>query len=134
MSDQPNDAAAPAPAPQVPATDERVLQKADPSSWSELEKGIVAAIKTVFDPEIPVDIWELGLVYTIKTAPDGHVDVDMTLTSPMCPAAEQIPSDVQRKVSSVPGVMAVNVDVVWEPPWTPAAMSEAARFEMNIPT
>ena len=112
----------------------RALNRDDPSTWSDLEKGIVAAIRTVFDPEIPVNIWELGLIYAIRTAADGHVDVDMTLTSPMCPAAEALPPEVQRKVASVPGVMAANVDVVWEPPWTPAMMSEGARLELNIPS
>ena len=115
-------------------SDPRLLNRDDPSTWSELEKGIVAALKTVFDPEIPVDIWELGLIYSIKSADDGHVDVDMTLTSPMCPVAGTLPPEVQRKVSSVPGVMAANVDVVWEPPWSPAMMSEAAKLELNIPT
>lgn len=133
----PASGAAPAstPAPASAASDARALQRDDPSSWNELEKGIVAALKTVYDPEIPVDIWELGLIYAIRTEPkDGHVDVDMTLTSPMCPVAGTLPPEVQRKISSVPGVMACNVDVVWEPPWTPAMMSEGARLELNIPT
>jgi FeS assembly SUF system protein len=113
---------------------QRTLRRDDPESWNEMEKGIVTILKTVFDPEIPVDIWELGLIYSIKTDTDGHVDVDMTLTSPMCPVAGTLPPEVQRKVSSVPGVMAANVDVVWEPPWTPAMMSEGARLELNIPS
>ncbi len=121
--------------PTPPAADQvRVLVKDDPSSWNEQERAIVDQIRTVFDPEIPVNIWELGLIYAIRVASDGHVDVDMTLTSPMCPAAESLPPEVQRKVSAAPGVMACNVDVVWEPAWTPAMMSEAARFEMNIPS
>lgn len=123
-----------APATRPPEPPPRVLQRDDPSTWNALEQGIVQALKTVYDPEIPVDIWELGLIYTIKTAEDGHVDVDMTLTSPMCPVAGTLPPEVQRKVGAVAGVMAANVDVVWEPPWTPAMMSEAARLELNIPT
>ena len=129
----PASSAAPATTPATSA-DTRLLQRDDPSTWNELEQGIVAALKTVYDPEIPVDIWELGLIYAIRTDPkDGHVDVDMTLTSPMCPVAGTLPPEVQRKISSVPGVMAANVDVIWEPPWSPAMMSEGARLELNIP-
>ena len=114
--------------------EQRVLNREDAATWSDLERGIVEALKTVYDPEIPVDIWELGLIYTIKTGTEGHVDIDMTLTSPMCPVAGTLPPEVQRKVSSVPGVIAANVDVIWEPPWTPAMMSEGARLELNMPT
>lgn len=120
----------PAARPEPPA---KVLDRDDPSTWTPLEQGIVQALKTVFDPEIPVDIWELGLIYSIRSS-EGHVDVDMTLTSPMCPVAGTLPPEVQRKVSSVEGVLAANVEVVWDPPWTPAMMSEAAKLELNIPT
>ena len=131
----PTSTSAPDPASVAASSDARLLQRDDPSTWNELEQGIVAALKTVYDPEIPVDIWELGLIYAIRTeAKDGHVDVDMTLTSPMCPVAGTLPPEVQRKISSVSGVMACNVDVVWEPPWSPAMMSEGARLELNIPT
>lgn len=115
----------------VPA---RRLNRDDDSTWSDLERRIVEALKSVYDPEIPVDIWELGLIYDVRTAEDGHVAVDMTLTSPMCPAAGSMPPEVQRKVAALEGVMACGVDIVWEPPWTPAMMSEGARLELNIPT
>lgn len=120
------------PQPETPPS--RVLAKDDPSLWNDLEQRIVGAIKTVYDPEIPVDIWELGLIYAVRSADDGHVEVDMTLTSPMCPAAGSMPPEVQRKVSALQGVMACAVEVVWDPPWTPAMMTEAARLELNIPT
>ncbi len=110
----------------------RVMPK-DPAERNELENAIVAQIETIFDPEIPVNINELGLIYAVRTGDDGHVSVDMTLTSPMCPEAESLPPEVQRKVSSVPGVMTCSVNVTWEPPWSPAMMSDAARLVLNLP-
>ena len=110
----------------------RVMPK-DPAEQTDKEKAIVAQIQTVFDPEIPVNIYELGLIYEIRTDDEGLAEVDMTLTSPMCPAAEQIPPEVQQKVSSAAGITHCDVKVVWEPPWTPALMSEAAKTTLNLP-
>jgi len=97
----------------------------------ELQEPVVAALKTVYDPEIPVDIYELGLVY--KVTVDGeHATVEMTLTSPACPAAESIPVDVKERLESIEGVQTASVDIVWEPIWTPELMSEAAKLELGM--
>ena len=89
-------------------------------------------LKTVYDPEIPVDIYELGLIYDIAVEESGAVAVRMTLTSPMCPVAESLPPEVEEKVRGVAGVTDVKIDLVWEPPWTPSLMSEAARLELGM--
>lgn len=93
---------------------------------------IVAALKTVFDPEIPADIYEMGLIYKIDIADDRAVTVDMTLTTPNCPAAQDLPRNVENAVSAVPGVGAVKVNVVWDPPWDPSRMSDEARVTLNM--
>lgn len=98
----------------------------------ELREKIVAALKTCYDPEIPIDIWELGLVYDIAISESSDVTVTMTLTTPHCPAAETLPADVEQKVAAVEGVASVKVDITWEPAWTPQLMSEAARLELNL--
>jgi FeS assembly SUF system protein len=93
---------------------------------------IVAALKTVFDPEIPADIYELGLIYKVDIKDDRTVDVEMTLTTPNCPAAEEMPTMVENAVASVPGVGMVNVSIVWEPTWTPDRMTDEARLVLNM--
>ena len=93
---------------------------------------IVAALKTVFDPEIPADIYELGLIYQVDIKDDRTVDVEMTLTTPNCPAAGELPQMVENAVASVPGVGIVNVNLVWEPPWTPDRMTDEARLVLNM--
>src|SRR5687767_5968889 len=93
---------------------------------------IVSALKTVYDPEIPADIYELGLIYKIDIADDRSVKVDMSLTSPNCPAAQELPVMVENAVSSVAGVGPVKVDVVWDPPWDPSRMSDEARLVLNM--
>jgi FeS assembly SUF system protein len=93
---------------------------------------IVQQLKTVFDPEIPVDIYELGLIYKVKLDEDGAVAIRMTLTSPMCPAAEELPPEVESKARGVPGVSSVVLDLVWDPPWNPGMMSEAAKLELGM--
>jgi len=93
---------------------------------------IVQQLKTVFDPEIPVDIYELGLIYKVKLDQDGAVAIRMTLTSPMCPAAEELPPEVESKARSVEGVSSVVLDIVWDPPWNPGMMSEAAKLELGM--
>lgn len=97
-----------------------------------LEERIIEAISTVFDPEIPVNIYELGLIYNIGIDPAANVAVDMTLTSPACPVAESLPGDVAGAVRGVSGVGEVKVELVWDPPWTPDRMSEAARLELGM--
>jgi FeS assembly SUF system protein len=93
---------------------------------------IVGALKTVFDPEIPADIYELGLIYKIDIKDDRSVLVDMTLTTPNCPAAAEMPMMVENAVASVPGVGVVTVNIVWEPAWTPDRMSDEARLVLNM--
>jgi FeS assembly SUF system protein len=97
-----------------------------------LTDDIVKALKTVFDPEIPSDIYELGLIYRVDIREDRSVAVDMTLTTPNCPVAGDLPGMVENAVASVPGVGAVSVELVWEPPWTPDRMSEEARLVLNM--
>jgi FeS assembly SUF system protein len=97
-----------------------------------LEKDIIAALCTCFDPEIPVNIYELGLIYDIDIKPSGAVGIRMTLTSPGCPVAGSLPGDVEAKVRRVPGVTSAKVDVVWDPPWDKDRMSEAAKLQLGI--
>jgi FeS assembly SUF system protein len=96
------------------------------------EKGIVEALRTVFDPEIPVNIYELGLIYGITIEPNGAVAVRMTLTAPNCPAAQELPAQVEATVSAVPGVTAAKVEVVFDPPWNSCMMSDAARLQLGM--
>jgi FeS assembly SUF system protein len=99
---------------------------------TELKQRIIDALRTVYDPEIPVDIWELGLVYDVTVDEAGQAMVRMTLTSPACPVAEMIPAEVEEKVAAVDGVTAATVELVWDPPWDPELMSEAARLELGM--
>ena len=99
---------------------------------NNLEAPIIAALHTCFDPEIPVDIYELGLVYGIDVAPTGSVRIRMTLTSPNCPVAGSLPLEVEQKVQAVPGVTDVVVELVWDPPWCMDRMSEAAKLQLGM--
>ncbi len=109
------------------------IQSAIPQEeLARLTDDIVAGLKTVFDPEIPVDIYELGLIYKVDIADDRSVAIDMTLTSPNCPAAVELPGMVENAVSSVQGVGPVKVAVVFEPPWDQSRMSEDARLALNL--
>jgi FeS assembly SUF system protein len=99
---------------------------------TRLGNEIVTALKTVYDPEIPADIYELGLIYKIDIGDERGVTVDMTLTTPNCPSAAELPSMVENAVSSVPGVGEVKVNVVWDPPWDPSRMSDEARLVLNM--
>ncbi len=103
-----------------------------PEKIEEIRKLVIGMLKTVYDPEIPVDIYELGLVYGIDISPTGKVDIRMTLTSPGCPVAEILPKEVELKVASIEGVSGVDLELVWDPPWTSERMSEAARLELNL--
>jgi FeS assembly SUF system protein len=113
--------AGPAPTPSL-ATDE----------VARMTDEIVAALKTVYDPEIPADIYELGLIYKVDIADDRKVTVDMTLTTPNCPSAAELPTMVENAVASVPGVGEVAVNVVWDPPWDQSRMSDEARVALNM--
>jgi FeS assembly SUF system protein len=99
---------------------------------TRLTDGIIAALKTVYDPEIPADIYELGLIYKVDIADDRKVSVDMTLTTPNCPSAAELPTMVENAVASVPGVGEVAVNVVWDPPWDQSRMSDEARVALNM--
>jgi FeS assembly SUF system protein len=99
---------------------------------SRLTDEIVGALKTVYDPEIPADIYELGLIYKVDIKDDRSVDVMMTLTTPNCPAAGELPTMVENAVASVPGVGVVNVNLVWDPAWTPDRMTDEARLVLNM--
>jgi len=98
----------------------------------DLVDRIVAALMTVYDPEIPVNIYDLGLIYDVRVAEDGGATVVMTLTTPHCPVAESMPAHVESVVASVEGVGAVTVELVWDPPWGPDMMSEVARLELGF--
>jgi FeS assembly SUF system protein len=98
----------------------------------QLKDDLVAALKTVFDPEIPVDIYELGLIYRLDVDAERNIEVDMTLTAPGCPVAGDMPGWVENAVSSVPGVGQVKVNLVFDPPWDPSRMSDEARLALNM--
>jgi FeS assembly SUF system protein len=104
----------------------------DLSPAMQIRGRIIAVLKTVFDPEIPVDIYELGLVYGVDVTDDGEAHVTMTLTTPMCPVAETLPPEVEDKIRNVMGVKDVSLDLVWDPPWSVDMMSDAARLELNM--
>jgi len=113
--------------PQAPAAAAATVN--DPS---DVENGIVEALKTIYDPEIPVNIYELGLIYDIDIQEDGAVKVKMTLTAPGCPVAGTLPGEVQAKVAGALGVASAEVELVWDPAWNPSMMSEAARLELGM--
>jgi FeS assembly SUF system protein len=122
------------PAPEKPAENAAISRPAamPQEELDQLTEAIVAALKTVYDPEIPADIYELGLIYKVDIADDRGVKVDMSLTSPNCPSAQELPIMVENALASVPGVKDVKVDVVWDPPWDPSRMSDEARLVLNM--
>ncbi|UKN03870.1 SUF system Fe-S cluster assembly protein [Paracrocinitomix mangrovi] len=104
----------------------------DKSEKKELEDKIIAALKEIYDPEIPVDIFELGLIYEVKIKQDGNVEIDMTLTSPNCPVAESLPVDVKNKVELIEEVSEAKINIVFDPPWDKDMMSEEAQLELGF--
>ena len=104
----------------------------EPGPMSPLEEEILATLKTVYDPEVPVDIYELGLIYNFAVDATGKVDVKMTLTSPACPVAGTLPIEVETKIKAIPGITQCFVDLVWDPPWDRTMMSEAAQLKLNL--
>lgn len=96
------------------------------------EDAVIGMIKTVFDPEIPVDIYELGLIYAIEIEDDRNVKIEMTLTTPSCPSAQELPSMAEEAVRLIPGIGTVKVEIVWDPPWDQTRMSEDARLALNM--
>ena len=111
---------------------EEPLPRSRAEETARLTDEIVGALKTVYDPEIPADIYELGLIYRIDIADDRTVTIDMTLTTPNCPSAQELPSMVENAVASVAGVGTVKVNIVWDPPWDPSRMSDEARLVLNM--
>jgi FeS assembly SUF system protein len=99
---------------------------------SDLQAEVVNALKSIYDPEIPVDIYELGLIYDVEISEDGDALVTMTLTTPHCPVAESLPQEVELRVLGVPGVRDAEVKLVWDPPWDPSKMSDEARLELGM--
>ena len=99
---------------------------------SDIKNKIVDSLKKIFDPEIPVNIYELGLIYKVEVNKDNKVDIDMTLTSPNCPVAESLPNEVKESIKKIEGVSEVDLKLVWDPPWTKDKMSEAAKLELNL--
>ena len=98
----------------------------------DLENKVVEILKSIYDPEIPVDIYELGLIYEVKINAEGHVDIDMTLTSPNCPVAESLPKEVEDKVAAAEEFNSAKVNIVFEPPWDKDMMSEEAKLELGF--
>jgi FeS assembly SUF system protein len=122
-------------AAEAPAVEQTTDGQGSALPAEEIERlttDIVAALKTVYDPEIPADIYELGLIYKVDIADDRKVAVDMTLTTPNCPSAAELPAMVENAVASVPGVGEVKVSVIWDPPWDPSRMSDEARVALNM--
>ena len=104
----------------------------DPVKMAEIRPLVLEALATVYDPEIPVNIKEMGLIYDVLVDKDGQVGVRMTLTAPACPAAQSLPVEVRDKARAVPGVTSAKVEIVWDPPWTKEMMSEAAKLELGL--
>ncbi len=99
---------------------------------SDIKNRVIEEVKKIFDPEIPVNIYELGLIYKIEVDEKNKINIDMTLTSPNCPVAESLPKEVKENIMKVEGVSDVNLNLVWEPPWDKDKMSEAAKLELNL--
>ena len=113
-----------------------LAKKPEPAPAAEsggvLYEAVVAALKDIYDPEIPVNIYDLGLIYGVEISPDNHAKVTMTLTTPHCPVAESMPAEVELRVGAVPGVGDAEVELVWDPPWDPAKMTDEARLELGM--
>ena len=153
MSNEPNikveevDGVAPPPRARVEDATANVPRKADylegflkqqPQDVTEGEPGgsvydgVIEALKEIFDPEIPVNIYDLGLIYDVEITPEHHAKVKMTLTTPHCPVAESMPGEVELRVGAVPGIGDAEVELVWDPPWDPQKMSDEARLELGM--
>ena len=123
----------PPPVPDTPpSTNATAALVPDAAKTEELKPKIIDAIRTIFDPEIPVNIWELGLIYDIVVDAAGVAGIRMTLTAPGCPAAQSLPVEVAAKTKAVPGVTDATVDIVWEPAWSQERMSDAARLQLGL--
>ena len=123
-------------APALAAAIEKAPEAAKPAAPAppnpHLESAIIDVLKTIYDPEIPVNIYEIGLIYNVDVQPGGKVAIKMTLTSPACPAAQELPAQVKERTEGVAGVTSADVEIVWDPAWSPAMMSEAARLQLGF--
>jgi FeS assembly SUF system protein len=128
----PNDAARPAPERPVYVPDEPAPASPSPQASDAVRDRVIEMLTTIYDPEIPVNIYEMGLIHDLDVTADGDVKILMTLTSPSCPVAGSLPPEVEAKVGSVEGVRSIAVDLTWDPPWTPERMSEAAKLELGF--
>jgi FeS assembly SUF system protein len=112
---------------------EGFLSKQKPAEPAgDLYEAVIEALKDIYDPEIPVNIYDLGLIYDVEITPDSHALVKMTLTTPNCPVAESMPGEVELRVGSVPGIGHAEVELVWDPPWDPQRMSDEAKLELGM--
>lgn len=117
---------------QTPVTDDSASTDASAGPAEKLKEDVIAAIRECYDPEIPVNIYDLGLIYDVHVSDTSKVDLVMTLTSPHCPVAEILPAQVKSRVELVDGVDEVDLELTWDPPWTPENMSEAAKLELGF--
>ena len=99
---------------------------------SELKEKVISEIKKIYDPEIPINIYELGLIYNIEVIENKRINIEMTLTSPNCPVAEELPNEVKNSIKKIEGVSEVHLKIVWDPPWDKSMMSESAKLELNL--
>ena len=111
---------------------QKPVEVATSAPGGEVYEAIIDQLKTIYDPEIPVNLYDLGLIYNVEVGPDAHALVSMTLTTPHCPVAESMPGEVEMQVASVPGVMSAEVVLVWDPPWDPSKMSDEAKLELGM--
>ena len=112
--------------------DSKMTDTTEAATNEILREDLIMVLRTIYDPEIPVNIFDLGLIYNIEIEADGHVEIEMTLTAPACPVAGTFPAAVEERLSEVPGVDSVHVELVWEPAWSMDSMSESARLELGL--
>jgi FeS assembly SUF system protein len=111
---------------------QRPAEKSDVEPGADLYEAVIAALKDIYDPEIPVNIYDLGLIYDVEITPDHHAKVKMTLTTPHCPVAESMPGEVELRIGAVPGIGDAEVELVWDPPWDPQKMTDEAKLELGM--
>jgi FeS assembly SUF system protein len=111
---------------------QKPAEPSEAAPGADLYEAVIEALKDIYDPEIPVNIYDLGLIYEVVVTPDHHASIKMTLTTPHCPVAESMPGEVELRVGSVPGIGDAEVELVWDPPWDPQKMSDEAKLELGM--